>query len=380
MGAKRLIERMALSGTVGGTAEAPVIEGVLLCGPTSANRRRYKAEAFAGDRVKLYNGAPVKITAKHGDSGALYQEEIGIVQNARLRADGMPVGDLAINPHKPLAEAFIWDARNQPKACGMSHVAQCDTVPGKDGWDEVTELLEAVSVDVIGARGAATTKGLFESKGGRDVKKLTAKQLSEWVARHPKSTLAECARAKKFAEDMGAMGMADAPVADEPDEACEPGSGLKGGIKAGIMEIIDEAMDDPAKQGEALKKIKTLLGAHADVSGAGKPKDGPKKDDEPEPTPESRKRPDPWTVLAEARKIAGPQYNPGPAELEALAGLATPEARAAYIAEQRAKQHGGGTDPKSSGRYKPLAEANGSGGGDGTPAADVKSFLSRVMD
>lgn len=165
MGKQLLSERVSapFSGVrVTGTNDAPIIEGVLLCGATSVNRRRYLKSAFEGGRVKRYNSVPVKITRRHGEANGLYEEQIGVVRNARLNSAGLPIGDIAINPSTELARKFVWDARNEPKACGMSHVAQCDTRKAKDGWDEVTEIVEAVSVDVIGANHAATTKGLYE--------------------------------------------------------------------------------------------------------------------------------------------------------------------------------------------------------------------------
>jgi hypothetical protein len=175
MAVTRITERFDFTGgTVSGTDAAPVVVGVLACGAVSRNRRRYLKEAFAGERVKRYNGIPVKVTPKHGEASGLYSEEIGTTQNARHRDDGMPLVDILLNPEKPLAKAFAWDAAHNPRACSMSHVADCTTRRAADGWDEVTELVEALSLDVIGAGRAGTTKGIRESTGSRAVTTLRA--------------------------------------------------------------------------------------------------------------------------------------------------------------------------------------------------------------
>ncbi len=316
MGTKLLTERMALSGTVGGTAEAPVVEAVLLCGATSANRRRYKAEAFAGDRVKRYNGVPVKVTVKHGDANGLYQEQIGVVTNARLRADGMPIGDLAINPHKPYAAAFLWDAKNQPKACGMSHVANCATTKAPDGWDDVNELVEAVSVDVIGANGAATTKGLFE---GKTVPQISLKTFVERFG--PKWGPAKWGAAKKVVEEFGAP--AEMPVMDEP-----PADATDGDLKSALMSAITPMLDDAFETGDATKLIaalKDFIKLHAKHTGK-----APDKAEPPEEPVGEGKRPTLTGLIAECK--AGGLTAPTTDHLAALSEISSPTGRAATIA------------------------------------------------
>lgn len=164
MAKQLLTERFAFSGgkVDRSNPARPVIREALLCGPVSRNKRRYLKEAFAGDRVTRYNGVPVRVAAVHEKPGAAYHEQIGVVEGARHRADGMPLGDIPVNPEKELGRAFLWDAENQPAACSMSHVANCETRPGAGGWQDVIELVEAYSVDVIGAKGAGTTKSVFE--------------------------------------------------------------------------------------------------------------------------------------------------------------------------------------------------------------------------
>jgi hypothetical protein len=172
---KRFIERMAMSGRVDRTGKYPVIRGVLLCGSSSLNRRRYKPEAFAGDRVKRYNSKPVFLNHGDGRTSRDYRDQMGWVENPRLRSDGMPEGDIAIKPTHPLAETVLWDAEHRPSNVGMSHVANCETRPGADGWDEVIEMIEAESVDLV--VGPATVKSLFEQDAKRDLGRASVSEL-----------------------------------------------------------------------------------------------------------------------------------------------------------------------------------------------------------
>ena len=376
--ATRLVERMAFSGgTVGGTADAPVIEGVLLCGPESANRRRYHKEAFAGDRVKRYNGVPVG-TYHTDKSGHRYLEQLGLVQNARHRADGMPIGDLAINPEKPGAKAFIWDATHQPRACGMSHVAHCETTRGKDGWEDVTELVEVESVDVIGAGGAATTKGLFEGKSVS----LTVRQLAESLVKHPKTTAKQTVPLKLLAE---MDGMDSAPVAMDapPADDADPAAGVSEAFKSAIMHIIGECMDGNSDPKECLQKIKKLLASHGEVNGKSEP---PADDAEPAgnddgPPKESKARKDWADAIFEAWDACDKaKYAPDRADLETIA--AVPADRWPTLIERfkRTVEGAGAEQPKAGSR---APGATGSGGLTKTREAapkDSAEFAAMIRD
>src|SRR5438128_911381 len=115
---KLLTERVAFTKSrVRRDGSYPIVEGVLLCGPKSANRRRYRREAFAGGRVHRYNGVPVFLNHGGGREGRDYRDQIGTIRNPRLRGDGMPVGDIAVNGAHPFAAAFLHDAEHNPKAC-----------------------------------------------------------------------------------------------------------------------------------------------------------------------------------------------------------------------------------------------------------------------
>lgn len=340
MAAKRLTERFSFEGgRVGGSADAPVIEGVLLCGPTSANRRRYLTKAFEGGRVQRYNGAPVNLNHGKGPDGRPYQEQIGIVQNARLRSDGMPVGDIAVNPKKPYAEAFLWDAKHQPKACGMSHVAHCETTAGKDGWDDVTELVRVESVDVISAGNAATTRGLYENRGSA-VAKISLKVFVERYG--PKWGPKKWSAAAKLCEDMGAV--ADAPVMDEPP-ADDAGEGdLKTALMNALAPILDEAFESGNSE-KACSALRDFIKMHAKHTGKGDAGGG-KSEPEPEPEEESTKRPTNAAVLAEC---AAKAFNPTAVDLCILSEIASPATRATYI-ESHAKANPSGHRPTGTSR------------------------------
>lgn len=373
---KVLTERMAFSGgTVGGTADAPVIEGVLLCGPVSANRRRYLKKAFEGDRVKRYDGVPVNLNHGRGADGRPYQEQIGIVRNPRHRADGMPVGDIAVNPKKPYAEAFLWDAKNQPKACGMSHVAHCETARAADGWEDVTELVRVESVDVISAGNAATTVGLYESKGSRRV--FTIKQIAAWVARHSESTSGQVLKAKRLAEEEG---MGDVPALDaEPAADADPDGAITAGFKAAIDAVVDKVLSGELDRKEARKKIDKLFTSHGDATEGGSAPaadDDGEGDDEPaEESKKKRKAADPIGVLSECKALG---YEPGVAELKTLT-LMTAADRVAHVREQMAKAADAKAEkPKSPGRNPGPGAKRTQESAPAKPAADVKEFLGRV--
>lgn len=356
MARKLLTERMALTGgTVTGTPEAPIITGVLLCGATSANRRRYLRKAFEGGRVGRYNGVPVNLNHGTGRDNRGYQEQIGTVQNARLRADGMPIGDIHVNPKKLHAEAFLWDARHQPKACGMSHVAHCETRVAADGWDDVTELVRVESVDVISAGKAATTKGLYESEGKTVA--LTVKQLAEALVRHPKTTFKQLVALKRLGE-MDGMDTAPAMMDAPPDmDAAEPDvdDAMMSAFKSAIGAVVDQAMSGTLDPKAALSKIKSLLASHASVNDDGTPDsdsdpattDG---DDAPGDTTDESKKPTLSTLIAEC-KAAG--YAATTDDLSVLTEIASPKARAAYVERLKVVTEGRGAEqPKSGGRVK----------------------------
>lgn len=349
MPSKRLEERFAYEGgKVDRTGPRPIVRGVLLCGPTSANRRRYAKEAFAGDRVKKYDGRPVFLNHGDGRSGRRYEDRIAKVVNPRHRADGMPIGDLEVRPKHPFAELLLDDAENDGGSIGMSHVAHCQTRPGADGWEDVSAVESVESVDVV--LDPATTKGLYESTGGQRVS-LFVKQLTEALVKHPKVTAKVGLRLKRLGE-MDGMDAAptamDAPPADDAD----PDDAVMAAFKAAIADVVDKAMSGDLDPKAALGKIKSLLTSHAGLND-----DGKTPDTDADPTTPESKRPSLRDVIAEceAAKLPDP-----PVKLaERLTTIADKDTRAFVIEQAKRTTEGGGREtPIAAGRDRaaPLAE------------------------
>ncbi len=266
----RLEERFAYTGgRVDRNGPRPIVRDVLLCGPTSANRRRYKKEAFAGERVKKYDGRPVYLNHGDGRTGRNYEARIAKVINPRLRADGMPIGDLEVRPKHPYAEVFLDDAEHDAKSLGMSHVAHCQTKRGRDGWEDVHAVEEVESVDVV--LDPATTKGLFE---GRKVP-TTLRAVIESV--RPKLTGERASFARKLlllAEDDAAMGdIMDSPV-ETPDEGTDPDQAIDDAFKQAMHAQVDALLEDSHSLAEFLSKIRELYKSRAKILGKAEPKDG----------------------------------------------------------------------------------------------------------
>ena len=345
--AKRISELAALNASgVDRSGAYPVVREVLLCGATSANRRRYRREAFAGDRVKRYEGRPVFLD--HGDARGprKYADKIATVENVRVRSDGMPVGDIAINPKHPLAEAVLWDAEHKPRSCGMSHVANCETVTSPDGWEEITEVVEVVSVDLV--TDPATTKGFHE---GKSVNRISLNQFAERFG--PKWGAHRWAAVTKLCEELGDM--VDAPVMDEP-----PPDAGEGDLKAALMAALDPFMHEAFDSGDSDKlcaACRDFVKMHAKHTGqktADKSDDEP-ADDEGDDMPKES-RPQPWDVLRECQEQ---NYSASPAELELLALQPDAAKRKAFVSEQKAKLANAKAE-------KPVSAAR-------RPGADVKT-------
>lgn len=364
--AKRIEERFAFSGSVGDGDRSHVIEGVLLCGATSANRRRYRREAFAGDRVKRYEGRPVYLNHGRGRDGRPYQEMLGVVENARLNADGLPVGDVVVNPKKPFAEAVLWDAKNKPKACGMSHVAQCETVRGKDGWEEITEVVSVESVDLV--TDPATTKGFRENKGSAVPN--TIRQFAEQLSRHPKATTDQILRAKRLSETDG---MGDVATDAAAPEEADPAEGVKTAFKSAIMHLVDGCLSDGGDPKECLAKVKKLIAGHGEVNGKAEPEGGAGGEGGEEGAAakgESRRKPaDPIAVLTECKALG---YEPGIAELKALCLMEAAD-RTAHVREQLKKSADSRAEkPKSGPPARRVAEQKAA------EVKDLKSFMESI--
>lgn len=230
---RRITERFQLApgARVDRSGPRPFVRGVLLCGATSANRRRYRREAFAGDRIRRYEGKPVYLNHAAGRGSRRYEEQIGWVRNPRHNAAGMPIGDIEVKPAHPMASTFLDDAEHKPNSCGMSHVAQCETSRAADGWEDVTAVVEVESVDVV--LDPATVTSLFESIHARGkTVKTTVRKLIEKARvasrRFPGHIEAAVSRLREAAAD----------VLDEPAEELDD---TDPGVETGGAESVRDA-------------------------------------------------------------------------------------------------------------------------------------------
>jgi len=346
--AKRIEERHALPASkVDRTGVFPLILNVPLCGPVSANRRRYRVEAFAGDRIKRYEN--VKGYMNHGSprEARRWEDHLFTVTNPRHNAAGYPVGDLKVFPKHPYAERFLEAAEHDPKSCGMSHVANCETVTSPDGWEEITEVVEVVSVDLV--TDPATTKGFHE---GKSVSRISLNQFAERFG--PKWGAHRWAAVTKLCEELGDM--VDAPVMDEP-----PPDAGEGDLKAALMAALDPFMHDAFDSGDSDKlcaACRDFVKMHAKHTGqkpADKSDDEPADDDEGEDMPKES-RPQPWDVLRECQEAG---YAASAAELELLSLQPDAAKRKTFVSEQKAKLANAKAE-------KPVSAAR-------RPGADVKT-------
>lgn len=142
-----------------------VIRGVKILGLTSRNGRSYLPEALR-EAAALYEDAKVNVNHPQGNPASPrdYQDRIGTLRGVACRAEGL-FADFHFNPKHPLAEQLLWDAEHSPNSVGFSHnvLARC----GRRGGETVVEAITSVqSVDLVAD--PATTRGLFESTGGKD--------------------------------------------------------------------------------------------------------------------------------------------------------------------------------------------------------------------
>jgi hypothetical protein len=380
MSVKLLTERFTF---VSGKVVGNVVEGVLLCGAVSANNRRYLKRAFEGDRVKRYDGVPVNLNHGAGPDGRPYQEQIGTVTNPRLRSDGLPIGDIVVNPKKPYAEAFLWDAEHQPKACAMSHVAHCETSRGADGRDDVNELVSVESVDVISAGNAATTRGLYENRKGKTVS-LTVKQLAEALVKNQRVRPYERKRLKWLAE-MEGMDAAPSAMDTAPAEGADPKGALDQAFLDAALAEMQECMDskgDPAKLKKCLGKLKKMLQAHAEITA----EDGDDTDDgydgggadAGEPAADAKESKGILSALAVCEAL---QFRPDSTDLKLIARAAKSDREALAKRLKETAESTGRTQVTSAGRNSIDPSATGTGGKKTTEAApptDTKAFAEYI--
>lgn len=282
--AQLITERFAFSGgKVDRSGPRPIVRGVLLCGATSANRRRYRKEAFAGDRIRKYEGRPVFLNHGDGRAPRRYEDRIAKVINARRRGDGMPIGDLEVRPRHPYAEAFLDDAANDPNSLGMSHVAHAKSSRAADGWEDVNSIESVESVDIV--LHPATTKGLYEQTNPRRgvTTVSTVRRLIEQVLSDNRAPRRIRAAARALREELAPTGEMDAPADDPGGEA---GDKITAAFKAAALALVEKAFDDKSQINAVLSKLRKMFTTHTVVSDD----DGGEGDDFDGDAEESRRR------------------------------------------------------------------------------------------
>lgn len=144
----------------------PTIPNCKILGFKSRNNRVYAQEAVQAAAHK-YEGVKVNLDHNTGTDPRKFSERFGRMVNVRFQPGQGLFGDLQYNPKHPLAEAFCWWIKNDPTAIGLSHNATAEVKNTAEGGEIVTEIRDVDSVDLVAD--PATTKGLFESYGMRQI-------------------------------------------------------------------------------------------------------------------------------------------------------------------------------------------------------------------
>lgn len=264
-------------------AEKGIVHNAKILGLKSRHGYTYSSGA-AKAAIPLYEGAPVNIDhpdRKTPGASRSYRDRFGYFRNVRfVEGDGLR-GQFRFNPKHAIAPQFIWDAQNNPKACGFSHNAK-GPLTQKGNGELVCESIEAVrSVDLVAD--AATTASLFEGKPRMKVRnknsnkgKTRRRQLSpEGRNRVRRQMIQRFGRevARELMESMGAEGAA----------AMMAGGGEGGGGGAGavdaLMSLIRSVIENPNISAEdSIKQVSKRLKALKDMipgGSAAKPADDP---------------------------------------------------------------------------------------------------------
>lgn len=156
----RFREALSVTGVGRVDRDANTIRDVRVCGPTSANGRRYSAGALR-DAVPLYEGARVCFDHPEGDSNVRkFRERAGRLVNVRPADDGGLTADLKYNPKHPDIEPFLWYAEHDPQGIGLSHNAEGRGIREASGDVLVEQITKVHSVDIVD--NPATNLSLYE--------------------------------------------------------------------------------------------------------------------------------------------------------------------------------------------------------------------------
>lgn len=260
--------------------EEGIVKNVKFLGPVSANGRDYPEQSRrnAIEKKRAYEEAKVYINHPSGgdtqQGPRAFQDLFGVMRATRHQSDG-GFCNFHFNPKHPLAEAFKWLAKNEPKAIGFSHnINGATTFEG--GREIVEEIIEVHSVDLV--TDPATTNGLFESRG-RSMKTIKAKDVLAKIFE------GKATKKKIVEEDMAAMG--ESPM-EAPAESASTEDQMKAAFSAMVCGIAeDDSLDLKAK----VAKIKDVLTAQEKLLAGDAPAESESEGGEETPAAEGKKKP-----------------------------------------------------------------------------------------
>jgi hypothetical protein len=385
--ARRLTERVT-SPFAGATVdrEAGVIRGMLVCGVESLNKRRYPWGKGLTHKKGTYEGRVVN--CDHGQTASV-DRRLGWLANEQTDPHGQPRADLHVLKSHPLAGRVFEAAERNPALFGLSHVAMCRT--RHEGGIEVVESIEEVeSVDLVAD--PATTKGFFESKGGRAVPS-TLRAVLESL--EPRATPERKKLLRRVLVEMddapGMAGLADAP-ADEPDAATDPDEAIDDAFRQAMHAQVDALLDESHTLADFLSKCRELFKSRAKIMGKAEPKGGEGEGGEGEgggdKSAESRKNAAAADLTREAidvcRKVGFKGFDAD--DLDAIASV--PAERRESLARKLMggdRADAGAEKPKAGGRHQTAKldeqKKGGAGGGAEPPeAGSGKAFREWVTE
>lgn len=339
-----------------------VIFGVKVLGVHSLNGRIYTREAIA-KAVALYKNAKIRVNhpAKPGDP---YKTEstIGWLEDLRLDAKGELRGNFHYFKEHEMAPLLVEAAIRNPSVFGLSHNILSDTTTDAKGVVTIHEILEVLSVDLVGD--PATTKGLFESRSmKKNAKKFLAEKTLPLVQKLPakKRKLIE-GKLKKLIEDMDPATDLDMEDDDEKGDhrdhlfaaykACEDDD-----TKAKILAMLkpakkkdDETEDDDADANQNGDDAMEDVDDTDDDGDQAPDKPGKKEREGKKEGRELRRK----VAALEAenavhRLCETLDFRPSAVQRKALLSLPTEADRKALIAESKGGSGKGGKGPRSSG-------------------------------
>ena len=226
------------------SAAGPVVRNVKVLGMQSRNGREYPLAVMAKAR-DLYEGKPVNLDhPKPNQEMREFTERFGRITNVRMGKDGL-YADMTYNPAHPLAKAFTWWVQNDPNAVGLSHNATARIERNREGKDQVAEILEVESVDLVAD--PATTKGLLES-----LQRVTERDNPMYGEKDEDKKV----DGQTVLEE-GPEGMAD--MLGDGDKAEPAGDDWSQHLGQMILGILgDKAMDHGAKKNKILQALKLV--------------------------------------------------------------------------------------------------------------------------